>query len=136
MGTFIIIGDSDSHKVVCLKDIIQIEADTLNPNDVNYYIILAHDPETSISISFETYALLLEKLKPEDMRTEGYQQCPVCGGYPVAFTDYASDKQGVFCSKDPTAHRVTCKVNTRHCASHLYDSWNAGVFGDVTSISV
>ena len=135
MDKFIIIGDSDSHKIVRLEDIIQIDADTLNTNDVNYYVVLAHDPETSISISYETYALLLEKLKPEDMRNEGYRQCAVCGGYPVAFTDHALDEQGVFCSKEPITHRVTCKINTRRCAATLYDSWNAGVFGDVPSIS-
>ena len=127
---FIIIGDQDSHNIIRLEDITRIEADTLNPNDVNYYIIVHGE---SICIPYETYSMLISKLVPEDLRVGGYPQCAVCGGYAVAFTDPIEGKQGVQCSKSPLTHEVHCKLNARHCAGPLMDAWIAGDFGDVTS---
>lgn len=133
---WILLGDGDERTLVRLSDIKSIDAESLNMDDVNYYVqLLSADETRVVRISHSVYAQLVTKLKIV-CHDEFIVHCPACGGVPVMFSQCESsnnvpeqDTQGIYCANNPQEHRVICPLGMRHSRAPIMDAWCAGNFG-------
>ena len=135
INDYLIVGDCDSKIMMRISDIAYIDIDTLNPNDINYYIVLKYkegDELKRISIDHTTYEHIINKIMPEYLALH-YPLCSKCGGYPISFSSPDENKQGVVCSND-REHEVYCAFNKRHSRAPLFEAWVDGTFGDISNL--